>query len=56
MNRDEELRAKALELAVQTLALLPEAKRLEQFQKLRPEDAVIQISQPYLEYLKDQPS
>ena len=54
---DQEIRAEALKIAALTLALLPEARRLEQIAKDgRPDTSVIQLSQVYFEYLKDQPS
>ena len=56
MTPEQEIKAKALELAVKTLALLPEQKRLEQFKNCRPEEAIIQISLPYFDHLKDRPN
>jgi len=54
---DQEIRAKALELTIQTIALMPELKRTEQLMQGNPADVVIGLSQTYQDYLsrKDQP-
>jgi hypothetical protein len=54
---EQEIRAKALELAIQTIALFPEQKRVEQLSMdSDPLKVLIALSLPYQNYLKGQPS
>jgi hypothetical protein len=50
---DQEIRAKSLELVIQTIALFPEKKRVEQLTMDRdPLEVLIDLSLPYQDYLK----
>jgi hypothetical protein len=54
---EQEIRAKALELAIQTIALFPEEKRVEQLaMDKNPLEVLIGLSLPYQDYLKEKPS
>jgi hypothetical protein len=55
---DQEIRAKALELTIQTIALMPESKRIEQLSKGNPAEVIIGLSHAYQDYLgrKDPPN
>jgi len=53
---DYEIRAKALELTIQTIALMPEIKRIEQLSQGEPAKVIIELSQTYQNYLKAQPN
>jgi hypothetical protein len=53
---EQEIRAKALELVIQTIALFPEQKRVEQLSMDKdPLAVLIDLSLPYQNYLKGQP-
>jgi hypothetical protein len=56
MNQEQEIRAKALELTIQTIALMPEDKRTEQLKQGEPAKVIIELSRSYQNYLKDQPN
>ena len=55
---DQEIKAKALELTIQTIALFPEAKRVEQLMQGDPAEVIIQLSRAYQNHLvrKGQPN
>jgi hypothetical protein len=54
---DQEIRAKALELAIQTVALFPEKVRVEQLAMDKsPAKVLIGVSMPYQDYLKGKPT
>ena len=54
---EQEIKVKALELTIQTIALMPEDKRVEQLLMGKPAEVIIGLSQDYQDYLrqKDQP-
>jgi hypothetical protein len=59
MNQEQEIRAKALEIAVQALALLPEVERLSYMRQkdhvpdLDLDEAVKVLAEEFERYLKD---
>ena len=51
---EQEIKVKALELTIQTIALMPENKRIEQLGKGKPAEVIIGLSQDYQDYLNQQ--
>jgi hypothetical protein len=50
---EQELRAKALELTIKLVSIFPESKRVEQLQLGDPSQVIIDLSQDFLNYLKN---
>ena len=53
---EQEIKAKALELTIQTIALMTDEKRNEQFSQDDPAEAIIGLSRSYLDYLQKKPN
>ena len=49
---DQEIKAKALELTIQTIALMPEKDREKQLSQGDPAEVIISLARSYLGYLQ----
>jgi hypothetical protein len=52
MDKEQEIKAKALELAIRLVSVFPEADRINQLNQGKPAQVVIDLSLDFQNYLK----